>query len=125
MTQWRWEQRDETAFTHPAHREQAGSTHGVGPAQCPAGRRGHGAVPWADRSWERAQGTERAGRAERAMWAERAQRAQRAERAVGADTSRSNCWELGWLGRKEQRVWLWYGSVCVCVCRMEIIRKQE
>lgn len=112
MTQWRWEQRDETAFTHPTHREQAGSTHGVGPAQCPAGRRGHGAVPWADR--ELGEGTgDRESREGREDNVGR-------EGTEGREGSRSRHLQVKLLGTgvagKERTAWVAVVWLCVCEC---------
>lgn len=49
MTHWRWEQRDETALLTLHTGNRLGALTAWSHHSCPAGRRGHGAVPWADR----------------------------------------------------------------------------
>lgn len=138
MTHWRWEQRDETALLTLHAGNRRGALTVWSHHSCPAGRRGHGAVPGA----EREQGEGREGRESRESSEGRESRGGR-EGSMSREGRESREGSMGSVGRQlpthSQTAGNWGGwegrnsvdgcgmavYVCVCVYRMEIFRKQE
>lgn len=95
MTHWRWEQCDETAFTHPPHGNRLGALTVWSHHSCLAGRRGHGLVPWAER--EQGEGTE-------------------GREGIEGREGRHSPLTVKLLGTGVAGMKEWCGWLCVCVC---------